>query len=59
MANEPRETCEVCGKVSPSAEVHPCRFENACACWYGEPCKRGENIIVYRKAQKKAREATA
>ena len=31
--------CEVCGKPEvPASEVHPCAFENGCACWYGEPC---------------------
>lgn len=30
--------CDICGVVGP-AQRHPCRFELACRCWYGEPCK--------------------
>ncbi len=33
-----RETiCEVCGRTADKR--HPCRFERACACWYGIPCR--------------------
>lgn len=32
------ETCETCDRTAPSARRHPCRFERACACWYGVPC---------------------
>ena len=39
------ETCETCGKTAPAAK-HPCRFERACKCWYGTPCKSGENMRV-------------
>lgn len=31
-------TCEVCGRVEKSSR-HPCRFEKACACWYGVACE--------------------
>ena len=30
-------TCEVCERTA--ARKHPCRFEKACACWYGIPCE--------------------
>ena len=36
--------CEVCGKTAKSENVHPCRFEKACTCWYGKPCKAGETL---------------
>lgn len=29
--------CEICDREAVQA-VHPCRFEAACSCWYGEPC---------------------
>jgi len=29
--------CEVCGKVGAAAKA--CRFEKACSCWRGVPCK--------------------
>lgn len=34
-----KETCEICGLVGYK-ETHPCRFEKACSCWRGVPCKR-------------------
>lgn len=34
-------TCEICGLVAPTV-THPCRFEKACRCWYGESCQKPE-----------------
>jgi hypothetical protein len=31
------DDCEVCGKTGNDAKA--CRFEKACACWRGVPCK--------------------
>ena len=42
------ETCEVCGKVAVSQEIHPCRFEKACPCWYGTPCVRRVVVLCTR-----------
>lgn len=30
-------TCEVCEHTAP-IKSHRCRFEQACACWWGIPC---------------------
>lgn len=35
----PPEPCEVCERTVPVGRRHPCRFERACACWYGTPCQ--------------------
>lgn len=31
-------TCEICEKIAPPTK-HPCRFEHACSCWHGKPCR--------------------
>lgn len=30
--------CPTCEREG-ARNTHPCRFERACACWYGVPCK--------------------
>jgi hypothetical protein len=36
-------TCEVCERTAPEAK-HPCRFERACACWYGKACAKPARV---------------
>lgn len=36
------EVCEVCERQGKRG-AHPCRFEKACSCWRGIPCKRKES----------------
>jgi|GEM_PF-2811007 len=34
----PSDACEICERPTPANGRHPCRFERACACWYGVAC---------------------
>lgn len=38
----PVTVCEVCGRKGKDARR--CRFEKACSCWYGIPCKAGVSL---------------
>lgn len=38
----PAPTCEVCLRSGPASEV--CRFEHACSCWRGVPCRWEEDL---------------
>lgn len=39
--------CEVCGRSGPALK-HPCRFEIACNCWRGRPCKGTGKVSAER-----------
>ena len=43
MKAQELDTCDGCGKTAPVGR-HPCRFERACRCWWGEPCRNGETM---------------
>lgn len=47
MATATETTCEVCERTGKDAAR--CRFEKACSCWYGVPCKAG---VTTRQALK-------